>query len=70
MVFATGMFDNVAPLPIETVLKLSAYHFHDAPLPNPPPLTLNVVKALFTHTIGVGLIIDEGATDKPFTVMV
>ena len=50
-----------APVPTKPEPQPLEYHFHEAPVPNEPPATVNVVAP---PQVGFGLALaDEGATD-------
>jgi hypothetical protein len=50
-VFTVGLTTKEAPLPIDVPPQLLVYHCQEAPVPNEPPETFNVV-ALPGHEIG------------------
>ena len=57
------------PVPAGVPPQLPVYHFHDAPVPNDPPVTVNVTSPP-EHT-GFGLTVAPvGAVDSLFTVTV
>ena len=69
MVVAVGLTVMLVPSPIEVPEQEPAYHFHEAPVPNEPPDTVNVVEPPGQKLLAEGLIL-AGAVERVFTFTV